>query len=318
MVPLWLSDEVTELEVRRSDDSMSTRDTITRFGRAVGACALAGVAVTALPACRGDRSEKPPRQFFPDLDDQPKWKSQDKTQFFADGRTMRQPVPGTVAFGRVSFVNAPQMGEWAARERADFLKEDARFYDGRESDGSLVEKLPIAVTKELIERGQNRYNIYCVVCHGYQGDGKGMVGRQWSSPLPDYNDPKYKSPDKNDPKIQLWKDGHLFNIARHGLYDVTGTQKMPGYAHALNERDTWAIVAYIRTLQEARSGSLQDAPETDRAALQRQMDTMREAIRAEEARAAEEKAKADKAKADKAKAEKEKAGTPTPPAGAKQ
>ncbi len=287
---------------------MSTRDTIMRVGRTLGACALAGAAMVALPACRGDRSDKPPRQFFPDLDDQLKWRPQGESPFYADGRMMRPAVRGTVAFGRVSLASAPEWGPWVTAERAELLRDDDRVFFGKEPDGSLVERIPIDVTRQLLERGQNRYNIYCVVCHGYQGDGKGMVGRQWSYALPDYNDPKYKAPDKNDPKSQLWKDGHLFNIARNGLYDAQGVQKMPGYAHAIDERDAWAIVAYIRVLQDARSGTMQDVPDADRGALERQRTAMREAILAEEARAAEEKARTEKAK-----------GAPTPPApGGKQ
>jgi len=275
---------------------MRTRDTISRVGRAIGACALAGLALSALSACRGDRSEKPPRQFFPDLDDQPRWKPQGQTEFYADGRMMRLPVAGTVAFGTVSFVTQADWGAFATNERVDFLKEDARVFSGREPDGTLVARIPIPVTRALIERGQNRYNIYCVVCHGYAGDGQGMVGRQWATPVPNYGDPKYIRPDPADPKSELWKDGHLFDVARHGKYDATGTQKMPGYAHAIDERDAWAVVAYVRTLQEAQSGAMRDVPEGERAALERQRQAALEVILAEEARAAEQKAKEDKAK----------------------
>ena len=101
---------------------MSTRDTIMRVGRTLGAGALAGAALVALPACRGDRSDKPPRQFFPDLDDQLKWRPQGESPFYADGRMMRPAVRGTVAFGRVSFVNAPEWGRWADAERSDLLR----------------------------------------------------------------------------------------------------------------------------------------------------------------------------------------------------
>ncbi len=268
----------------------------TRAGRTIGACALAGLAVAGLTACRGDRSDEPPRQFFPDLDDQPKWKPQEASGFFADGRTMRLPVAGTVAFGSLGLVPAGEWEGFVGRDRADTLKGDDRFYLGREPDGAFVERIPVPVTRAMIERGQNRYNIYCVVCHGYSGDGKGMVGRQWSAPLPDYNDPKYKGPDPADPKSELWKDGHLFDVARNGKYDAAGNQKMPGYAHALDEHDAWAVVAYIRALQEARSGRAADIPEAERGTLEQQRQAALEAILAEEARAAEEKARQDAAK----------------------
>lgn len=239
-----------------------------RAGLRVGVL-TALVAVAALSGCRGDRSDKPPRQFFPDLDDQPRWKSQTGSTFFADGRTMRKPPANTVAFGRASFVSdAPWAAHWT-QERADLLKADAGFYEGKGADGLYLARAPVAVDAALIERGKAKYGIYCVTCHGYAGDGKGMIGAQWSYALPNYHDAKYKTPDPNDAKAEFWKDGYLFRTARHGVIDPSGVQKMPGYAHALTEGDAWAVVAYIRVLQEARAGTLQDVPEQERQALER-------------------------------------------------
>lgn len=242
----------------------------------LAAAILAGMAAVVQTGCRGDRSEKPPRQFFPDLDDQPKWKPQTDTEFFADGRTMRQPVKGTVPFGRVSYVSNADWSAYQAKDRADFLKDDDRFYQGKNPDGTYVEKIPVEVTQAMLERGHNRYNIYCVVCHGYAGDGKGMVGQQWSYALPNYHDVKYIKPDPKDPKTQFWKDGYLFHTARWGVpgADAQADLKMPGYAHALNESDAWAVVAYIRALQESRSATIQDVPEQERQVLERQRASM--------------------------------------------
>lgn len=238
----------------------------------LAATLITALGATMLPGCRGDRSEKPPRQFFPDLDDQPRWKPQTQTEFFADGRSMRQPVKGTVPFGRVSYVSQAEWGEYQARDRADFLKEDDRYYLGKNADGTYVEKIPTQVTRQLIERGRARYNIYCVTCHGYAGDGKGMVGNQWSYALPNYHDEKYKKPDPKDPKIEIWKDGYIFHTARWGVPGVTpdADLKMPGYAHAIDEHDAWAIVAYIRALQQSRGATLEAVPEQERQALERQ------------------------------------------------
>ena len=84
----------------------------------------------------------------------------------------------------------------------------------------------------------------------------------------------------------------IFNTARNGMLDVNGTQKMPGYRHAIDERDAWAIVAYVRTLQEAHSGSLADVPEGERAVIERQRDAALVELRAKAAADAEAKAKA--------------------------
>ena len=125
----------------------TTRHTIARASLALALCA--GV-VGALAGCRGDRSDKPPRQFFPDMDDQPKYKSQAQSNVFRDGRTMREPVAGTVAFARTSAM------DWADG-RDDLLREDDRIYRGVDSTGEYVAHIPIPVDEALLLRGRERY-----------------------------------------------------------------------------------------------------------------------------------------------------------------
>jgi mono/diheme cytochrome c family protein len=228
---------------------------------------LAGVAV---PGCRGDRSDKPPRQFFPDLDDQPKWKPQSQSPFFTDNRTMRLPPAGTVAFGYQPFVTEAPWGGIFTKKRSDLLKDDDKYYLGTNADGTFLEKIPVPVTKELLARGEARYNIYCYVCHGYAGDGKGMVGVQIQPVPATFHDPRYKAPDPNDPKVQLWKDGYIFNTIRNGVKQTAPpfAHTMPPYAHAIDEADAWAIVSYVRALQESHSGKIDDVPPQKRPALE--------------------------------------------------
>jgi mono/diheme cytochrome c family protein len=213
---------------------------------------LGVLAATPMLGCRGDRSDAPPRQFFPDMDDSPKWKPQAESEFYVDQRTMRQPPAGTVAFSRADF-DPDTLGEeaWASPwmdERAALLKADEAFYTGRDADGWLV-RIPasIEVTRELVDHGRAKFDIYCAVCHGTLGDGQGLVGQRWSIPVANFHDPKY-----TDPSLETGQDGYLFNTALHGK-GVGDAQTMPGYAHAIGERDAWAIVAYIRALQAARS-----------------------------------------------------------------
>lgn len=233
----------------------------------VGLTLLAACSVLAgLGGCRGQRSDAPPRQFLPDMDDSPKWKPQSASEFFADGRTMRRPVEGTVPFGRHATVAhlTDQIPEEFA-ERADMLKEDRAYYFGRDEEGEFLNTMPdsVMVDRAFILHGQERFNIYCAVCHGYQGEGgyedgieavnsSAAVGKRWSIPVPSYHDPKYK-----DPAQRTGKDGYLFDVARYGLWDDqvnhSGNQRMPAYGHALDARDTWAIVAYIRVLQAMRA-----------------------------------------------------------------
>jgi len=225
------------------------------------ALAVVGLAI-ALPmaGCRGDRSEDRPRQFFPDLDDGPRFNPQSETPFFADGRTMREPVDGTVAFGAFSFTQNTLEGEsdWAApfmREREDMLGEGVEVYSGLNADGTPVQSIPIEVTTELLARGEERFNIYCAACHGYSGEGNGMVGRRWAIPVPSFHDVKYK--DEAQPTSG---DGYLFHIARNGLKHPDGRYRMPGYAHALSVEDTWAVVAHVRVLQQAFDNDPQSLP----------------------------------------------------------
>lgn len=241
--------------------------TRTRLGMSLAVVAAGLSAILPMAGCRGDRSEERPYQFFPDLDDGPKFKPQSATPFFADGRTMRPPAAGTVAFGVFPFAEGtiPGDSQWASpflREREDLLAEGVEIYAGLNADGSHVQTMPMDVTSELLARGEERFNIYCAACHGYAGDGLGMVGRRWSAPVPTFHDTKYKDADQ-----PTSGDGYLFHIARNGLKHPDGRYRMPGYGHALTIEDTWAVVAHIRVLQQAFENDPQTLPADARSQL---------------------------------------------------
>lgn len=219
----------------------------------LAATLVAGAAL--LPGCRDTRSDKPPHQFFPDMDDQPKWNPQSRSEFFTDQRTMRQPVPGVVPFGRVQFVSSADWAQPFMQQRDDLLKDDDAVYLGLDADGAYLRDIPLEVTQRLIRRGQERFNIYCAVCHGFDGSGKGMVGEQWSYPLPTFHDDKYI--DKANSADMKAYDGYIFHVIRNGVV-LEGQQKMPPYDHAVDEHDAWAIVSYVRALQASRRGALED------------------------------------------------------------
>lgn len=240
---------------------------------------LAGVGVLgALPGCRGDREDKPPRQIFPDMDDSPKFKPQTEAPFFADGRSMRPEIPGTVPFARATFNPvAYDQAPWARHfltERDGLLREDRAFYEGVDESGEYLNTIPVPVTREMILRGQERFNVYCSVCHGYAGEGQGMVGRRWASNVANFHDPKY-----SDPAQRTGKDGYLFYTIRHGVPNTPADlfPKMPPYGPSINEADSWAIVAYIRVLQQWQGGTLDDVPASEREALTTARDAWRAA-----------------------------------------
>jgi mono/diheme cytochrome c family protein len=232
--------------------------------RAVQLTALSGLALLAAlaGACRGDRSDKPPRQFLPDMDQQPKLKAQSGTEFFADGRTARLPDANAVAFGTADFDPTAQAGQtWAAeflRERSNLLAADDAHALGVDPNGpeGWAAFMPVAVTPELIERGRERFNISCVACHGYMGDGKGTVGLRWAYPPANIAGGVYL-----DRTQKQGTDGWIYHVIREGVWGPDGANKMPGYAHALDPDDAWAVVAYLRTLQASQNARIEDVPD---------------------------------------------------------
>ena len=115
---------------------------------------LLGIAVL-LGGCRGSLKEDPPIHINPNMDAMERFEAQEANPFFEDGRAMRSPVPGTVARG--------------------MLREDVAFHTGRNADGGYVQVMPVEYTVDFANRGRERYDIYCSVCHGVAGDGQGIV-----------------------------------------------------------------------------------------------------------------------------------------------
>ena len=181
-----------------------------------------------LTGCRGTLSDKPPIHPNPNMDFQEKFEAQEVNTFFEDRRAMRAPVPGTIARG--------------------FLKEDTRFYVGREADGSYVTVAPIPVTREVLLRGRERYNIYCTMCHGTAGDGQGiiMTGNYGYVPAPSYT----------RPDLLTAPDGYMYDVITNGVR----YPNMPGYAQQISVADRWAITVYIRALQRSQNAAEGDIP----------------------------------------------------------
>ena len=180
-----------------------------------------------LAGCRGTVSDKPPVHISPNMDFQEKFEAQEANAFFADGRAMRAPVPGTVARG--------------------YLREDSRFYEGREADGTQVRTMPVPITRELVLRGRQKFNVFCAPCHGKAGDGQGIVstGGYGMVPAPTYH---------ND-RLRAEADGYFYDVITHGI------RTMSSYAQQVPVADRWAITAYIRALQRSQHATEGDIPE---------------------------------------------------------
>lgn len=169
-----------------------------------------------------------------DMHLQPKYLPYEQTDFFSDGRSERQPVPGTVARGQ--------------------LRVDELFYTGREN-GVVVDKFPFAITRADLERGRERYNVYCTPCHDYTGSGLGMIVQRGFPQPPSYH-------------IQRLRDapaGHFFEVMTNGF------GAMYSYAARVEPADRWRIAAYIRVLQLSQNATVQDVPDSERQNLTHSM-----------------------------------------------
>ena len=192
--------------------------------------ALFVVLAVSVLGFRGSVSTKPPLELIPDMDHQAKYKPQAASPFFADGRADRPLPPGVVARGD--------------------LREDDQLYRGKNSDGTWVRAFPAALTVDakLLARGQERYTIYCQPCHGAIGDGNGITKQYGMGVTPGYAD---------DRRLKL-TGGEIFDTITNG--SVLNKNMLP-YADKLVPEDRWAVVAYVRALQRAQQGTVEDVPQ---------------------------------------------------------
>jgi len=181
--------------------------------------------VAAVTGCaRGCTSGNPPIHLNPSMDDQPKVLSQTASDFFYNGSSMREPVPGTIAIGG--------------------LKEDGPFFTGKGADGQFVATVPVRVDEKLVERGRQRYTIYCQPCHDAKGDGKGILFQRGNVPTASFH----------QEKIINYPDGQIFDVI------TNGQGLMPGYRWPIPPADRWAIISYVRQLERERLARAAAAP----------------------------------------------------------
>jgi hypothetical protein len=164
------------------------------------------------------------------MHNQPKYRPLRASAFFDDGASARPLVEGTVARGT--------------------LQEDQAFFTGKVGT-TLVTELPFPVTHEVVDRGQQRYDIFCTPCHDATGNGRGMVvQRGYRQPVSFHSD-----------RVRQAPIGHYFDVMTNGL------GAMPDYRTQIPPRDRWAIAAYIRALQLSQRAPAAEVPGGDPAAL---------------------------------------------------
>jgi mono/diheme cytochrome c family protein len=176
-----------------------------------------------------------------DMDLQPKYLPQAASPFWSDGRAMRLPVPGTIA--------------------QDGLETDEHFYHGKVAGKDRwAETFPMPVTMAMMRHGQERFNVFCAVCHGLAGEGgttsmtsARAIRREdkgWVPPLSLFQ-----------PSVSRQAVGEIFNTITNGI------RTMPSYASQIPEADRWAIILYVRALQRSQDSSVKDVPEDIRPQL---------------------------------------------------
>jgi mono/diheme cytochrome c family protein len=166
-----------------------------------------------------------------EMDEQPKYqRPYQESKFFADGRSARPLMAGTIPRG--------------------FLRDDTAFYAGQKGD-LLIDEIPMKIDRAAIERGRDRYNIYCLPCHSPTGDGQGMIVKRGFSPPPTFH----------QDRLREAPSGHFYHVISNGY------GAMYSYASRVAPEDRWKIVAYIRTLQLSQNAKLDDIPASEQSKL---------------------------------------------------
>jgi mono/diheme cytochrome c family protein len=165
-----------------------------------------------------------------DMHDAPRYEAYEASSTFPDNRASRTAPAGTVARG--------------------WLRDDEALYTGKIA-GQPVDEYPFRITRADLERGQQRFNIYCTPCHGKLGDGQGMVVQRGLRQAASYH----------QDRLRQEKLGYFYDVITNGF------GAMQGYAEQIPVRDRWLIVAYVRTLQLSQHASLDDVPADRRGTL---------------------------------------------------
>jgi mono/diheme cytochrome c family protein len=216
------------------------------------------IAIVAIFGFRGEKSTGSPLEIFPDMVRQMKVRAQAPLMFFADGRGSRLPVSGTVPIGYempkpetiatpAAAVEAPQTHSRVA------FSAGPDYYNTGKMGGRWGTGIPLEVTPDLMERGRQRFNITCAMCHGATATGNGITKQYGLATVVTLQ----------DDRIRNMADGEIFNTI------TNGKNTMMAYGPNVTVSDRWAVIAYLRALQRSQNASIADVPEEHRAELEK-------------------------------------------------
>jgi len=207
---------------------------------------LCTIAIIAVFGFRGQISTQPPTEVFPDMVRQPKVRAQAPLDLFADGRGPRLPVPGTVPIGYE--MPKPQSAETQAIDVGSWSHPHSSFSVGTDyyNTGKMADQWGTGM-----ERGQQRFNITCAMCHGAAAAGNGITKQYGLATVVTLQ----------DERIRKISDGEIFNTI------TNGKNTMMAYGPNIIVPDRWAIIAYLRALQRSQNANLADVPPEHRAEL---------------------------------------------------
>ena len=214
---------------------------------------LAGLLIVGMFGSRGHKFNETPIEIFNDMDRQDRVNAQSTSDFFADGVGARKPVDGTFPIG-FSIPDKP-FSEGDAVE--DGFSLTGTYFNSGQIGDYYGDGLPkeIKLDNQFLERGKQRYAIYCAVCHADSGDGNGVIrpfGIGGQIPIANLHDARLSDP--SNPNYS--PDGEIFSVI------TMGKGLMGGYGGAIPAKDRWAIIAYLRVLQKAKIESELEGAET--------------------------------------------------------
>lgn len=218
---------------------------------------LLTIAAVAVLGFRGEKTTNEPWEIFPDMVRQMKVRAQSPLNFFADGRGPRMPINGTVPIGYEMPKTETSTPETGSESMPHGFSVGTDYVDTGKMGANWGTGIPVSVTPELLERGRQRFNITCVMCHGATAAGNGITKQYGLATVVSLQ----------DDRIRKMADGEIFNTI------TNGKNTMMAYGPTIMVADRWAIIAYLRALQRSQGATVADVPPEHRADLDKSTET---------------------------------------------